>query len=114
MARVFDELARNPDGEVMLKTYRIPFRPEYVLIGKPGQGPMEMVSIAQPTGRDICAFRFHLSPEAIALVMAQDPNVTSSGGYCSLSIHFDAAESGSAMIEVKRGVLKRELESASA
>lgn len=109
------DVAQNRDGSIMLKSYTIPFRPEYILVTKPdATDPKDMVSIAQPTNRNVPAFRFHLSPEAIQLIMAQDPNVRPEYGYCSLVIRFDAFESGPATIVATRGVRKSELARASA
>ncbi len=93
------------------KVYRIPFRPEYLLIdGKTNEpsGPWndyELVSSAQPTGRDVKAFRFHLSPEAVDLIIKQDPTVDHATGFCSLEIKFDSSDSDVAMIEARRGVV---------
>lgn len=84
------------------KTYRIPFRPEYLLLST--DGSTDLTSADKPTGRDVPAYRFHLSEEAHALVRAQDPEVTKATGFCSLTIKFDAAEDGPAYIEVERGI----------
>lgn len=88
--------------DIVRKSYRIPFRPEYLLIESPDKD--SLVSAAQPIGRDISGFRFHLSEEAHALVRAQDPDIHPCAGFCSLRVIFDAAESGPAVIEVERGV----------
>lgn len=91
------------------KVYRIPFRPEYLLIdGKAQTGPWrgdDLVSAAQPTGRNVKAFKFHLSPEAIDLIIKQDPTVDHTTGFCSLEIKFDASDCDYAMIEARRGVV---------
>lgn len=108
-----DDMAQNHDGSIKLKSYTIPFRPEYILVTKPdATDPKDMVPIAQPTNRDLPAFRFHLSPEAIKLIMAQDPNVQPHYGYCSLVIRFDAFASGPATIVATRGVRRSELATA--
>lgn len=102
----------NPEIVSEVKTYRIPFRPEYLLIEGPTQdnGPwsrVDLASAAAPTGRDVKAFRFHLTPEAIALLIKQDPTVDYVTGYHALTIRFDACESGKAMIEVQRAILRK-------
>lgn len=95
------------DSHFHSKVYRIPFRPEYLLIEGENSGafPYNMVSTASPTNRDIKAFRFHLTPEAIALIAQQDPEVTQSSGFCSVTIRFDAGDPGTAMMEVERGIV---------
>lgn len=113
MARGLDDFAQNPDGSIVLKTYKIPFRPEYVLVEGPspdGYSLPNYVSIAQPLGRDIRGFRFHLAPEAVKLLMAQDPHVTENMGFSKLMIVFDAMSPDFAMIEVTRGVRVKELQ----
>ena len=104
--------ARDANGDVMLKTLRIPFRPEYILVPKPGTNSLpEMVPLTESSGF-LKSFQFHLSVDAIELIMEQDPHVTPQMGYSKLTIVFDAAESGLAMIEATRGVRQWELEKA--
>lgn len=92
------------------KVYRIPFRPEYLLIEGPPDVEADytnhwnMVTADKTTGRNVKAFRFHLAPEAIDLIIKQDATVTHTTGFCSLEIKFDAADCGYAMIEARRGV----------
>jgi len=109
MARATD-LARDGEGNILKKTYTIPFRPEYVLVeGPPGRAWNDYVPLPQATGRNVRGFKFHLSPEAIALIMQQDPNVSPVSGYCSLSIEFDSATSEPAVIKATRAVRADEM-----
>lgn len=87
------------------RTYTIPFRPEYLLVEGEPTDPRSLVSAAQPLGRNVSGFRFHLSPEAIALIRAEDPGVSPIGGYCAITIKFNSDESGPAVIEATRVVL---------
>lgn len=95
-----------------IRIYKIPFRPEYLLIEGQEQddGPWSrfgLTNAASPTGRDVKAFRFHLSSEAVDLIIAQDPTVDYTMGYCNLTIRFDAFTSECAMIEVTRATRKK-------
>lgn len=101
----------NKDGSVMLKSYKIPFRPEYILVPESNENfcldsfkPLHEIS-----GRDLPAFRFRLSAEAIELIRLQDSNVTRDGGYCSLLVKFDVMSPEYATIEATRAVRKSEL-----
>jgi hypothetical protein len=84
------------------RTYRIPFRPEYLLLG------YDKVPADRPTREDVPAHRFHISEAAMALVRAQDVEGESrSGGFCDLRVEFDATKSGGVAVMVLRRIYDR-------
>jgi hypothetical protein len=90
---------------------QIPFRPEWLLIEntrRPVEEQNDFLASLMPasnsTGRNIKSFKFHLAPEAVALIREQDPTVGPEVGYCEIKIKFDAMTSSSAMMEVSHTI----------
>lgn len=100
------KFVKDADGEIVVRSYTIPFRPEYILIDRGGvRAHHDLTPMSDgAVNHNIRGYRFHLSDEAIALIMAQDPNVHPSGGYKSVEIQFDASSSEMATLKVTRGV----------
>ena len=90
---------RDASGNIVLRTYEISYRPQYVLaFAQAGEEPI-------PTGPwpdDMPGYRFHLSDEALGLVAAQgaDPK----RGFQRIEVVWDAMVSGPVMLRATQGV----------
>lgn len=100
------DFLRDAAGDIVTRTYEIPYRPQYVLTFAPGAATGQAVAV--PTGpwweHDVPGFRFHLSPEALKLVAAQgaDPE----RGFTRIEVVWDATDAGPVLLKAMQGVTK--------
>lgn len=90
---------RDADGDIVLRTYEIHYRSQYVLaFAQAGEDPIP----TGPWSDDMPGYRFHLSDEALELVAAQgaDPK----RGFARIEVVWDAMVSGPVMLKATQGV----------
>lgn len=95
------EFLRNDDGDIVTRTYEIPYRPQYVLTFlSSGEDSIP----AGPWGRDVPGFRFHLSDDALLLVAAKGADPTR--GFTRIEVIWDSSDAGPVLLKATQGVTK--------
>lgn len=108
MPEIPDFVRDDATGDIVLRTYEIPYRPQYVLTFAPGQLGAEASPL--PTGpweHDMLGFRFHLSGEALALVAAKgaDPK----RGFTRIEVIWDAMDAVPVQLKATQGVTQEQV-----
>jgi len=104
------DYARDDNGDIVLRAYEIPYRPQYVLTFTPGEFGPDASSL--PSGewdQDYPGFRFHLSPEALALVAEQGAN--RDDGIQRIEVIWDATAPGPVKLRATQAVTEEQLAS---
>jgi len=106
------DYVRDHNGDVLLRDYTIPYRPQYVLtfginceFGPGGKGLP-----CGPWDQDHPGFRFHLSDDALKLIAAQgaDPK----RGFTRINVVWDATDAGPPLLTATQCVTQDQVRSA--